>query len=1251
MTRQYAFFPLFCALAFAGQLVAQSGSQPLKADPAKLKLQGFTTMQDAPVQVAEMGGGGPANDLCSNVTPLPLAVGGQLVFNGTTTGATNTNDFVPGSPLDGLDPTVWHAFTTTTCANVTISYCGTNPAFGLVWIFLSPTCPAGAGYVLNTSNNFTACGDNNGTLLYEALPAGTWYVPVLYDAAQANGAYTLNVSAAACAGGYCTAGATSTQFEKISNVTYANINNSSTSTAGYEDFTSITANVTQGATNSITVTIAGAFPEDQVLVWIDLNQNQIFEANELMYSSPMGVGPHSGPITIPMSATLGNTRMRVRLHDATLGPNATPCGTSTYGQVEDYTVNIQEAGGGGPPPNDLCTGAVVQNLAPGGTVTYSGDNTGANVLAGTNFVVVWEAFTLSTCANVTINYCVPGSEFTNFLINVVNQCPDVLAGVLTGTFTACDVFFAELPAGTYWIPVLVDPPSTPDGPYSISVSATACGAPPPGYCAAGATSTQFEKISNVTFAGFNNNSTSTAGYEDFTSIQGNVTAGSSNPISVSTSNGFPEDQIYVWIDWNQNEVFEANELAWTSIISAGPTFTGSIQVPITAPNGATRMRVRLTDTHDGSEYANVINAVPCGNSTYGQVEDYTIVVSGALECDADAGTLSGGAETCFEDGPVQLNATPNGDAEVPPGFEVIYVLTEGAGLVIIDGGPDPSFEVGAIGTYTIHTLVYDPNTLDLDIVEIGVTTGFDVNALLIQGGGTICASLDVAGAVFEVVLCCDADAGTLSGGGAICYEDAPVTLAATPNGDADVPAGFETIYVLTQGAGLVIIDASPTPSFEVDALGTYTIHTLVYDPNTLDLSIVEPGVTTGFDVNALLIQGGGTICASLDVAGAAFAVILCCDADAGTLNGGGVVCFEGSPVTLSATPNGDAVVPPGFLTVYALTQGAGLVIIDAAAAPSFEVSALGTYTIHTLVYDPTTLDLSIVELGVTTGFDVNALLIQGGGTICASLDVAGAAFSVEECGGYCDAGADGTGLGLEERIINVTFAGINNNSPNASPAPPAYSDFTNVTGTVSPGQTYPIAIDVARNGANTSYSTNQVLVWIDLNQDEDFFDAGELVFTSIIGSVDIYTGNVTIPAGTPLGTTRMRIRLHDTHDGSQYTNNFNDTPCGLASYGEVEDYSLIVQPGVGIAEDIAGAGWNVFPNPNTGDFTVVYGGADALVAMDVFDVAGRAVHQESRYMTRGEAVWMALGGKLVPGTYVLRFTTDNHRHEQRIVVH
>jgi hypothetical protein len=78
------------------------------------------------------------------------------------------------------------------------------------------------------------------------------------------------------------------------------------------------------------------------------------------------------------------------------------------------------------------------------------------------------------------------------------------------------------------------------------------------------------------------------------------------------------------------------------------------------------------------------------------------------------------------------------------------------------------------------------------------------------------------------------------------------------------------------------------------------------------------------------------------------------------------------------------------------------VIIDAAATPSFTVTATGDYTIHTLVYDPTTLDVSTVEFGVTTGVDVNGLLIQGGGEICGALDVAGAPIVVDEVVGLSE---------------------------------------------------------------------------------------------------------------------------------------------------------------------------------------------------------------------------------------------------------
>ncbi|MFD2543667.1 T9SS type A sorting domain-containing protein [Lacinutrix gracilariae] len=369
-----------------------------------------------------------------------------------------------------------------------------------------------------------------------------------------------------------------------------------------------------------------------------------------------------------------------------------------------------------------------------------------------------------------------------------------------------------------------------------------------------------------------------------------------------------------------------------------------------------------------------------------------------MSCDASAGTLTADMDMVYlADGAAMLSATANGDANIPEGYEALYVLTEGEGLVIQNVAATPNFEVAAAGNYTIHTLVYNAETLDLSIVVPGTTTGFDVNGLLLQGGGMICASLDVAGAAIAV-MSCDASAGTLTADMDMVYlADGAAMLSATANGDATIPQGYETLYVLTEGEGLVIQNVGATPSFEVTAAGNYTIHTLVYNAETLDLSIVVPGTTTGFDVNGLLLQGGGMICASLDVAGAAIAV-MSCDASAGTLTADmDMVYLADGAAMLSATANGDATIPQGYEALYVLTEGEGLVIQNVAATPNFEVTAAGNYTIHTLVYNVETLDLSIVVPGTTTGFDVNGLLLQGGGMICASLDVAGAAISVMSC--------------------------------------------------------------------------------------------------------------------------------------------------------------------------------------------------------------------------------------------------------------
>ncbi|MFK7932451.1 MAG: GEVED domain-containing protein, partial [Saprospiraceae bacterium] len=119
---------------------------------------------------------------------------------------------------------------------------------------------------------------------------------------------------------------------------------------------------------------------------------------------------------------------------------------------------------------------------------------------------------------------------------------------------------------------------------------------------------------------------------------------------------------------------------------------------------------------------------------------------------------------------------------------------------------------------------------------------------------------------------CNADAGSATPNNPNqVITNTNVTLTATVSGQ-NRPNGFQVIYVLTKGNGLVIQATNSRPSFMVNETGKFTIHPLVYNPNTLDLSIVIPGQTTGVDVNSLLIQGGGDICASLLVNGAMFNV-------------------------------------------------------------------------------------------------------------------------------------------------------------------------------------------------------------------------------------------------------------------------------------------------------------------------------------------------------------------------------------------
>jgi hypothetical protein len=90
---------------------------------------------------------------------------------------------------------------------------------------------------------------------------------------------------------------------------------------------------------------SGDYAPDNYAAWIDLDQDNSFEASEKLGEFATTVAGASGTITfiIPVDAPLGTTTMRVRgVFHGTGEPTPTdPCFDYAYGETEDYGVTIE----------------------------------------------------------------------------------------------------------------------------------------------------------------------------------------------------------------------------------------------------------------------------------------------------------------------------------------------------------------------------------------------------------------------------------------------------------------------------------------------------------------------------------------------------------------------------------------------------------------------------------------------------------------------------------------------------------------------------------------------------------------------------------------------------------------------------------------------------------------------------------------------------------------------------------------------
>ncbi len=221
-----------------------------------------------------------------------------------------------------------------------------------------------SGTTATTTNlAWTAATDNVGVTGYEVYQGATLRATVTtltyaVTGLTASTAYTFSVKAKDAAGNastsntvsvttltpsitYCTSQGTSTTSDRISKVVLGTINNTSTGTAGYENFTAISTNLVRGVSNAFTITPfrSSSTRKEAYRIWIDYNNDGDFlDTGEQVYNrTAISATSVSGSFTVPTTTTLGLKRMRVSMK---YNGSPTSCEIIARGQVEDYTVNV-----------------------------------------------------------------------------------------------------------------------------------------------------------------------------------------------------------------------------------------------------------------------------------------------------------------------------------------------------------------------------------------------------------------------------------------------------------------------------------------------------------------------------------------------------------------------------------------------------------------------------------------------------------------------------------------------------------------------------------------------------------------------------------------------------------------------------------------------------------------------------------------------------------------------------------------------
>jgi hypothetical protein len=329
----------------------------------------------------------PYNDACVNLVPTVLQNRVLLQFPNQTNWWSGW-DCLPTQNNVIYEENVWYAVNLPFCADtLEVNFCGSldgprynyNPPYAFAPIFTG--CPCSGAYVTINANlrgyqtarcqayGFDANHDLQRVWMYRQMIPGDYYfavcMPFYGNNPERMFDFQINFMATQASCVYCSATSNINSCPPVAGATWIDrvslsnlVNPAAPTVSGcnaYQNFTGLTpAKVYRGFPYTLAVrygrTGGGALVAgDSCDVWIDWNQNSGFGANQ----SELGertrltrVGPDVVcTINVPLDAygtgegPSGQTYMRVRMANAADGNNAA-CGTKTWGEVEDYLLNV-----------------------------------------------------------------------------------------------------------------------------------------------------------------------------------------------------------------------------------------------------------------------------------------------------------------------------------------------------------------------------------------------------------------------------------------------------------------------------------------------------------------------------------------------------------------------------------------------------------------------------------------------------------------------------------------------------------------------------------------------------------------------------------------------------------------------------------------------------------------------------------------------------------------------------------------------